>query len=95
MVHISWQPPVEEEQNGVVRQYRISLRESATGREWNRVTVTTEYLLDFLHPHYLYSVKVAAYTIDIGPYSEPLEFTTDEDGKGNIVDHDLLLQIDS
>ena len=81
VVHISWHPPLEDQQNGVIRLYRISLLESSTGRHWSLITVSTEHLLDFLHPHYLYSVRVAAYSVDLGPYSRALEFTTDEDSK--------------
>ena len=45
--------------------------------------MTTEYLFDFLHPYYLYSVRVAAYTVAVGVYSKPLEFTTHEDSEEN------------
>ena len=81
VVNISWQPPIEEQQNGDIRQYRITLREDPTGREWSLITVTTSHLLDFLHPYYNYTVRVAAYTIDVGPYSESMLFTTHEDSK--------------
>lgn len=81
VVNISWQPPIEEQQNGDIRQYRITLRENPTGREWNMITVSTSHLLDFLHPYYNYTVRVAAYTVAVGPYSESLQFTTHEDGK--------------
>ena len=81
VVHISWQPPLEDQRNGVIRHYHISLLESSTGRQWSLITVSTDHLLDFLHPYYLYSVRVAAYTVGLGPYSQALEFTTAEDCK--------------
>jgi hypothetical protein len=81
VVNISWQAPVEERQNGDIRQYRITLREIPTGRVWSLITITTSHLLDFLHPYYIYTIRVAAYTVAVGPYSESLQFITHEDGK--------------
>ena len=93
VVNISWQPPVEERQNGDIRQYRITLREIPTGRVWSLITITTSHLLDFLHPYYIYTVRVAAYTVAIGPYSESLQFITHEDGKTQTTHKGKLLTV--
>ena len=82
----------------MIRRYDISIRENATRREWSRISVIPEYLLDFLHPYYQYTVTVAAYTIDIGPPSAPVEFITDEDSKGllsnkNVYPHPFSLSL--
>ena len=80
-VLLTWNPPEFHHQNGIIRQYHISLRENATGREWELVTVRTNMLLDFLNPHSYYTYRVSAVTVGNGPYSDRRNFTTEDDGK--------------
>lgn len=80
-VSISWALPPLEQRNGVIRTYRIQLVEAETGRDWAMVTTATHFLLDFLQENYLYTLRIAAETVMVGPYSEAMNFTTLPDSK--------------
>ena len=54
--------------------------EVPSGREWFLVAIDTEITLASLHPFYNYSCVVAAYTVDIGPFSQPFFILTGEEG---------------
>lgn len=75
-----WNPPILEDQNGVIRSYTLNITEENTGTVFQITTSGTEILLDFLHPAYTYTCAVAAVTIAPGPYSQPLVITTTPDG---------------
>lgn len=71
ILRISWQPPPEEFQNGVIRSYAISIL-SQTSIDRNITVVNSSQLynsIDSLHPFYVYRVSVAATTVEMGPYS--------------------------
>ena len=70
-----------EDRNGIIREYVINITEVNTGSIVQKVSTTNSLLLENLHPYYTYSVMVAAYTIESGPYSTAFLFTTAEDGK--------------
>ena len=78
---ISWRPPPISQQNGIIQGYTVHLLEDITGNE--RVIDTggphTEIFITSLHPHYVYNLRVAAQTIDVGPYSTPTVIQMDED----------------
>lgn len=44
-------------------------------------SVTPHIQIAMLTPFTMYSIKVAAFTVGIGPYSEPINVTTLQDGK--------------
>lgn len=69
---LSWREPLPEDQNGIIRHYLINVLEENTGREINMTSVATEILLEFLHPFYNYTCIVAAVTVGVGPYSNPI-----------------------
>ena len=79
---LSWDPPANESQNGVIRQYIIKILEddtSATTEYNSSVSIIT---ITDLHPYYTYKCSVAAETVDIGPYTAVLTVQLDEDSKG-------------
>ena len=79
---LSWNPPVEEDQNGLVRSYTISITELQTNIYFTfEETTQTEIVVGSLHPYYGYECTVSAVTIAPGPYSEPRLITTPQDGK--------------
>ena len=73
---LRWDPPPFEHQNGILRQYHINITEENTGRDFQIRSPTTEFRVQFLHPHYSYSLTVAALTTMIGPSSYPLQVVT-------------------
>ena len=66
---MTWIPPPEEEQNGVIRSYRIYVTELLT--EIVQEILTEEdariHVVNHLHPYYTYECKIAAFTIGLGP----------------------------
>ena len=79
----TWQPPVFEDQNGVIVYYQLVV--SQTQFEIPDITVdanTTSRTLTNLEEHVEYTVVVAAAThIGVGPFSSAVNFTTLQDGK--------------
>ena len=68
-------------QNGLVRKYIVNLTETDTETVFQETSLTESIVLYSLHPFYTYIVSIAAYTIEKGPFSSPVIFTMDEDGK--------------
>ncbi len=88
-IRLSWLPPPPIDVNGELRHYIIELMEIETDRVWSYlVALNTSITVEHLHPHYYYSVQVAAYTTAPGPYTDPFFVQTKESGKQT---HDSLL----
>ena len=68
-IRITWAPPPEEQQNGVIRSYYINVTEVPTGSVREMVAHGDESIeiVNQLHPYYLYTCAVAAYTVGLGP----------------------------
>ena len=66
---LSWSPPPTDEQNGVIRSYKITVVNQETGSSLTYSTTGTSYFLGELHPHYSYNYSVAAHTVETGPTS--------------------------
>ena len=77
---ISWNPPGYNDQNGVITYYSISVVEIETGSIFQYISYTTTVTIQSLHPAYTYQYRIAAYTIRLGPYSDPINITTAEEG---------------
>ena len=80
-IALTWEPPQEEDLNGVLHQFVIHLLEYETGRTWNETSKDVEYMLEDLHPYYTYSVAIAAETISVGPFSSNTTIQLAEDGR--------------
>ena len=76
-----WQPPPFEGINGVIEQYVIQINEVNTGRMLTATSDTTNITVENLHPFYSYNCRVAAETIEVGPYSSPIRVQLNEDGR--------------
>ena len=79
---LRWSPPPQNECNGAIQNYQISLN-SSVGSNLNLTTAGSQLyiLLDFLVPNTGYTCTVAAVTVSPGPTSAPLQFTTNISGK--------------
>ena len=82
-----WQPPVFEDQNGVIIYYQLIVSQSQF--EIPDITVnanTTSHTLTNLEEHVEYTVVVAAATrIGVGPFSSAVNFSTLQDGKSPLI----------
>ena len=76
-----WDNPTLENQNGVIRNHSIIIRELNTGNSIRLVSQTTAQIFYSLHPYYNYSIRVATVTVTVGPYSPEIFVTTLPDGK--------------
>ena len=79
-LEISWEPPPSESNNGIIREYAVVIYSFHTGIEQYFTTVNKNYSLSDLHPYTIYSIKVAAVTVETGPFTYPYNVTTFEDG---------------
>ena len=75
-----WDELPSEDENGIIRYYLVNVTETNTGYHYQTTSTTTDIALTILHPYYTYSITVAAYTIEEGPFSAPVTFTTLQDG---------------
>ena len=86
---ITWQPPTFEDQNGVIMYYQLLVSQSQF--EIPDITVvanTTSHTVTNLEEHVQYTVVVAAATrIGVGPFSSAVNFTTQQDGKPQSLEH--------
>lgn len=78
---LHWQPPPIDSQNGIIRNYEVSLVELVTNTTSSYITTETTITISLLHPYYVYEYRVAAVTVAIGPFSEPVSFQTLPAGK--------------
>ena len=79
-LHITWQPPAEEERNGIIRRYIINIKELNSGDEYQLENASTEITVQDLHPFYRYSYSVAAETVALGPFTPASIIEMPEDG---------------
>ena len=78
---LTWQPPSVENLNGIIRQYIVQIVETDTGRTLTIASNNTEVTVEDLHPFYIYICRIAAETVELGPYSAPITVQLNEDGK--------------
>jgi len=76
---LTWEPPSDEHQNGIISEYHLHVIELLSGREWNWILNTNRYLVEMLHPFYEYTCSVAAFTNALGP-STTISVQQPEDG---------------
>ena len=80
-IDLSWSPPSRDHQNGVIQSYTVLVVEQQT----NSTVATlqniqqTSIIITSLHPHYDYTLSVAAHTVALGPYGSVV-IRTSEDG---------------
>ena len=89
---LTWNAPPFEETNGIIRYYMIRVSELETGTSFFVTSNETEVTVLELHPYYTYECNVAAYTIDLGPYSTSITIQLLEEGK-NVLMHFCTFKI--
>lgn len=85
---VSWERLEEEDQNGKIRFYRLMISNANHSNEDLVIAVnndSTSTIVTDLKPFRTYSVRIAAYTIGEGPYSD-IEYETMPES-GTIIVH--------
>ena len=80
---LSWIPPVDEDVNGEITGYTVSVIVGDTQESFEYNTTETNITLNQLHPFYTHHCSVTCITIASGPYSNPIDVQTLQDGKNN------------
>ena len=80
-INISWSPPPMDKVNGIIQYYFVNITVMETSQTLYFQTSDTSVSLNDAHPHYTYTVVVAAVTTAIGPFSTKQSITTPQDGK--------------
>ena len=80
---MSWNVPLFEDRNGVIRHYIVNVTERQTGTKSGTITTQLGITFSSLHPYYTYVCTVYAVTVGAGPGAEPVSVTTMEDSKWN------------
>lgn len=80
-VHLTWEMPPAQYRNGIIRRYEINITRVGIGQETLQSS-TTNITIPNLRASTMYRFSVAAYTVELGPFSQPdIEVETDVDGK--------------
>ena len=79
-LRITWEPPLLQDQNGVIRGYNISYNVSNSEEETDFFVSSTTIDLTGLQKFTFYDVSVQAFTVGSGPTVSTV-VRTDSDGK--------------
>ena len=79
-MQLSWEQPVPEDRNGIIRQYIVHV-DLPVEEVTSYTTGSTSYIVSGLRPFTNYSFSVAAITTGEGPTTEQVSAQTFSDGK--------------
>ncbi len=81
-VVIRWSAPRKAFRNGIITGYSVEIKPVGANITYARNSTTTSLIVSELLPFTSYSCRVAARTIvGIGPFSRPVSFLTNQEGK--------------
>ena len=78
---LTWNPPPLEHTNGFIRYYVMQIIEVETQATFTVTSNVTEATVESLHPYYTYQCKIAARTIELGPFSSTITVQLLEEGE--------------
>ena len=83
MISVTWSPPLEQDQNGIITTYIIRLYDTVNDQItlYEREAHHTQLVIDELHPYYVYNVSMAAETVELGPFSTTQSIQTLQDSQ--------------
>ena len=67
---LSWRPPLTQYRNGIIQKYYIEILRVNTTVGFNYTTEEPYLFISDLEQDVQYTCRVAAFTVDIGPFSE-------------------------
>lgn len=79
-VLLTWSPPPTYSHNGIIREYSVLVHNALYGTDQFFTTINTALNISVLTPYTMYSIKVAAKTVSLGPYTDFYNITTFQDG---------------
>lgn len=79
-ISLTWDPPHTALLNGIIREYYVNITDMVTAETQLLSSQSEVFEVTNLHPYSWYKVTVAAYTVDLGPFSEQITVQTLEDG---------------
>lgn len=79
-IQIIWSPPPDDEINGVIQHYVVKVLVAGSQEQLQQQISSLQYTLTNLQPYCTHTIQVAAFTIELGPFSGPLTVVTLEDG---------------
>jgi len=81
LAEINWNPPLLEDQNGIIVSYTLVVTRMDSGSERELRTDNTSIVVVDLHPFSMYQIIIAAETIGLGNFSNPVSFEMPEASK--------------
>ena len=78
---LKWLPPPDEHHNGIIVSYNVHITGVNSGEDIDLTAHDLQLLVTDLHPFYSYEFSVAAFTIAVGPFSDPVVLQMPEAGK--------------
>ena len=85
IIELSWFPPPQSEQNGIIREYEIIIIEIESGSVFVEMSQNLSVSINYLHASYHYNITISAVTILNGPPSDVIFIEMPEDGKYCII----------
>ena len=79
-LNFTWLPPPANQQNGIITHYIIVFTEVTTSKSLQYTSNTTSLFVYNLHPYYTYNIKIAAVTIEQGPFLSGISLAMPEAG---------------
>ena len=82
-VEVAWVPPAIEARNGIIHHYEIVVYEKSGTTSLLKKKINEEVspvVVEDLHPFYQYELRMAAVTVEPGPFSDFISWTMPEDG---------------
>ena len=89
LINVNWLPPEPIHVNGIIDHYVIRVREVYTGRVFSLLSEDENILVGPLHPNYVYSCRIAAYTVGLGPFGPPFLVQAGETGRCRVLGHTM------
>ena len=81
-IHLSWDPPPDDQRNGIIVHYTVRIVPSLGGTNVYLNTTVTSTVITSLGPYTIYSCSVAAATsAGRGPFSSAIMVQTNEAGE--------------
>ena len=74
-----WFPPPAIQINGIIMKYVVNVTERETNQTWTFISFAQYIIVGFLHPHYHYECRVAAFTIAEGTLSSVVTVQTEQE----------------
>ena len=81
VITLEWDPPPPSDINGEIGYYVVELIEVYTVQMWTFHAVEDYIHIGSLHPFYHYQYRIAAFTIQLGPFTNYSYVMTTEAGK--------------